>query len=137
MSRERMPREQRKNQLLLAILRIERSRARTTQEVLPSVASVAREAGVSTALIHTYFPEVAESIREKGGRSSRAQRDAKHAELKVAQEKIRELQATIDENRVDKAKLASINEVLAIENSDLRARLGAKNVTDLEPRTGQ
>jgi hypothetical protein len=51
------------------------------------VTSVAREAGVSAALIHNHYPSIAERIRQEQGRGSRAQRDAKHQELKVEREK--------------------------------------------------
>jgi AcrR family transcriptional regulator len=94
-------------------------------------AAVAREAGVSTALIHNCYPEIAELIREQQGRSSRAQRDAKREQLRAEQDKTRELRKQLKELERQIASLASINEVLLIENRELKAELGARNVVRL------
>lgn len=110
----------REKELELAILRIERGRSHMKEAKL-SVAAVAREAGVTPALIHNHYPEVAEKIRIKLAASSRQRRDAKQAELKQAREKIRELREQLDESEERAAKLASINEVLLLENRTLKA----------------
>lgn len=120
----------REKDLALAISRIQRGRAHT-RETKVTIASVAREAGVSTALIHNHYPSIAETIRELQGRSSRAQRDAKHAELRAEREKGRASRQEAEEWRAKAAKLASINEVLQAENLELRARLSTPNVLDL------
>ena len=70
----------RKKELNLAIYRIERGRAKTKATEV-NVTSVAREAGVTPALIHNHYPEIAEAIRVKQGTSSRKQRDTKQNEL--------------------------------------------------------
>ena len=75
------------------MLRIERGRSRTKAAKI-SIASVAREAGVSPALIHNHYPAIADAIRQAQGRSSRQQRDAKHEQLKAERDKTRELRQT-------------------------------------------
>ncbi len=77
MTIKRKPADTREKELLLAIHRIEHGRAKTDEKKV-TIAAVAREAGISAALIHNHYPNVAEAIREIQGRSSRAQRDVKH-----------------------------------------------------------
>src|SRR5437879_2779632 len=55
-----------------------------------SVTAVALEAGVDASLIHHVYPDVAEAIRALVGRSTRHQRDLKHAELVDAKRTIRD-----------------------------------------------
>jgi AcrR family transcriptional regulator len=92
---------------------------------------VAREAGVSTALIHNHYPTVAEAIREAQGRSSRAQRDVKHQDYLTEREKNRMLRQENEELREKIASLASINEVLMAETRTLKAKQGDLKVVDL------
>lgn len=131
MSEKRLTKDVREQQLRLAISRIKRGRART-KAVKVTFASVAREAGVSAALIHNHHDSIAELIREEQGRSSRAQRDAKHSELKAEREKNRALREEATELQRQIARLASINEVLTIELRVLRAR--TTRVVDLGAR---
>lgn len=84
---------------------------------------MAREAGVSPALIHNHYPAIADAIRLEQGRDSRAQRNAKQKELKQEREKGRKLRRELVELRADVARLASINEVLLSENETFQARL--------------
>ena len=123
MSEERKTAAVRDRELRLAIARIEKGRSKTN-EIKLTIAAVAREAGVSTALIHNCHPDIAELIRQSQGRSSRAQRDAKQLELKAEREKARELRLEIALLRSKVATLASINEVLLDENRTLKSRLG-------------
>lgn len=120
MTSNRQHADSRAKQLQLAIFRIERGRAKTGEQKL-SISAVAREAGVSAALIHNHYPEIAETIRIKLGASSRAQRDVKHQELKAAQERNRALMNELNDLRHRMAKLTSINETLLLENQALRA----------------
>lgn len=130
MSKARKTNEARDKDLRLAISRIEHGRAHSQATQL-TIASVAREAGVSTALIHNCHPAIAETIREAQGRASRAQRDAKHQELKAEREKARILREEITMLRAQVAKLASINEVLLAEIRALKARPSDLKVVDL------
>lgn len=119
--------EDREKDLRLAMLRIERGRAHT-KETKINIASVAREAGVSTALIHNHYPKVAEDIRTAMGRSSRTQRDAKHEELKAAKDRNKELRQEIQRLELLVRNLASENEMLIMENRVLRATQEASHV---------
>ena len=130
MSGDRKTAEVRDKELRLAIIRIKKGRSKANETKL-TIAAVAREAGVSTALIHNYHPEIAEQIRESQGRSSRAQRDAKQLELKAEREKARQLRLEIALLRSKVASLASINEVLLDENRTLKSRLGGPKVVGL------
>lgn len=133
MTTGRKPADARRKDLELAISRIQRGRAHTKANKV-SIASVAKEVGVTPALIHNHYPDIAETIRESQARSSRVQRDAKHGELRVAREKNRVLREEIDALRHQVAKLASINEVLLIENRLLKSKQGDPKVVDLAAR---
>ena len=109
MTIKRKPSDARERDLQLALARIQRGRAHTGESKV-TIASVAREAGVSTALIHNHYPIIAEAIRDAQGRSSRAQRDVKHQELRAEREKNRALRLEIEGLRAKVASLASIND---------------------------
>ncbi|MCQ2036304.1 TetR family transcriptional regulator [Stutzerimonas kunmingensis] len=129
MTTKRKPSDARERDLQLALTRIQRGRAHTG-ETKVTIAAVAREAGVSTALIHNHYPSIAEAIREAQGRSSRAQRDVKHQDLRAEREKNRTLRQEIEELRAKVASLASINEVLIAENRVLKAKQSDPKVVD-------
>ncbi|MCX4036939.1 TetR family transcriptional regulator [Aeromonas caviae] len=130
MTIKRKPADAREKELLLALRRIERGRAKTDEKKV-TIAAVAREAGVSAALIHNYYPSIAEAIREAQGRSSRAQRDVKHQALRAERKKGRALRLEIEELRAKVASLASINEVLIEENRFLKAKFDNTGVISL------
>jgi AcrR family transcriptional regulator len=135
MSKTRKTAETRENDLRLAMFRIKRSRSHTGATRV-TIAGVAREAGVSPALIHNHYPAIAEAIRVEQGRDSRAQRDAKHEELSQARERGRELRQEVADLRAAVERLSSINEVLMAENGALRSRLGDQKVVALKsPKT--
>ncbi len=133
MTIKRKSADAREKELLLALRRIERGRAKTDEKKV-TIAAVAREAGVSAALIHNHYPNIAEIIREVQGRSSRAQRDVKHQDLRAEREKGRAMRLEIEELRNKVAKLASLNEVLITENRILKAKQNDPRVVEL-PRT--
>lgn len=126
----RKPADVREKELMLALHRIKRGRAKTGKEKV-TIASVAREAGVSAALIHNHYPNIAEAIRETQGRSSRAQRDVKHQNLRVERAKSRTLRLEIEELRAKVASLASLNEVLINENRILKAKYNDSRVVGI------
>ena len=130
MTIKRKPSDARERDLQLALARIQRGRAHTG-ETKVTIAAVAREAGVSTALIHNHYPIIAEAIGDAQGRSSRAQRDVKHQDLRAEREKNRALRQEIEELRAKVASLASINEVLIAENRVLKAKQSDSKVVDL------
>jgi len=133
MSQQRKSATARERDLRLAILRIERGRSHTKATQI-SIASVAREAGVSPALIHNHYPAIADAIRQVQGRSSRQQRDTKHEQLKAELEKARALRRDVEQLRADVDRLASINEVLLAENAVLKAKLADRRVVDLSSK---
>lgn len=127
------PAEDREKDLRLALYRIQKGRAHTG-ETKVTIAAVAREAGVSTALIHNHYPGIAEAIREVQGRSSRAIRDVKHQDLLAERKKSAGYRQEIEELRAKVANLASINEVLLDENRVLKAKMNDPTVVDLASR---
>lgn len=124
------PADVREKELKLALYRIQNGRAHTG-ETKVSIAAVAREAGVSTALIHNHYPTIAETIRDAQGRSSRSMRDDKHHDLVRERKKSAGYRDEIEMLKVQIAKLASINEVLASENRVLRAKAADPKVVEL------
>ena len=127
------PAEDREKDLKLALLRIQKGRAHTKESKV-TIAAVAREAGVSTALIHNHYPRIAEVIREAQGRSSRAMRDVKQQDLIVERKKSAAYRHEIEELRAKVANLASINEVLMDDNRVLKAKLNDPKVVELTSR---
>ncbi len=127
------PAVDREKDLKLALFRIQKGRAHTG-ETKVTIAAVAREAGVSTALIHNHYPRIAEAIREAQGRSSRAMRDVKHQDLIAERKKSSAYRQEIEELRAKVANLASINEVLLDESRVLKAKINDRKVVDLASR---
>ena len=124
------PAEDREKDLKLAIYSLQKGRAHS-KETKVSIAAVAREAGVSTALIHNHYPAVAEAIREIQGRSSRAVRDVKHQDLIAERQKSAAYRQEVEELKAKLASIASINEVLLEANHTLKAKLRERNVVEL------
>lgn len=124
------PAENREKDLRLAIYRLQKGRAHT-KETKITIAAVAREAGVSTALIHNHYPAVAEAIREIQGRSSRAMRDVKHQDLIAERQKSAAYRQEVEELKARLASIASINEVLLDDNQTLKDKLRERNVIEL------
>jgi AcrR family transcriptional regulator len=127
MSETRKTAETREKDLRLAMFRIKRGRSHTGATRV-TIAGVAREAGVSPALIHNHYPTIADAIRVEQGRDSRAQRDAKHDDLKKERERGRELRQEVADLRAAVARLSSINEVLMAKNEALRSTFDQKVV---------
>lgn len=127
------PAESREKDLKLALLRIQKGRAHTEASKV-TIAAVAREAGVSTALIHNYYPRIAEAIREAQGRSSRAMRDVKQQDLIAERKKSAAYRQEIEDLRANVANLASLNEVLLEENRVLKTKMSDRKVVDLPSR---
>ncbi|WLG83688.1 TetR family transcriptional regulator [Pseudomonas cucumis] len=125
--------EDREKDLKLALYRIQKGRAHTGETRI-SIAAVAREAGVSTALIHNHYPRFAEAIRQVQGRSSRAMRDVKQKNLIEERKKSAAYRQEIEELRAEVASLASINEVLLDENRVLKDKMNDRKVIDLVSR---
>jgi uncharacterized coiled-coil DUF342 family protein len=123
--------EVRERELRMAIVRIQRGRS-SVPNAKVTFAAVAREVGVSTALIHNCHPKIAELIRQMQGRSSRARRDAMRQELLDERRKCSELRAEMQSLRAKLAAIVSINEVILSENRVLKAT-GESKVRRLSP----
>lgn len=119
----------REKEIRLAIFRIERGRSHTAAKRL-TISAVAREAGVSSSLLHNHYPVIAEEIRVKQGASSRQKLDAKQDDLSVERGKTKALRAELEELRHQVAKLASINEMLQIENHTLAIKCGTPKIAN-------
>lgn len=127
MNQIRKTAQAREKDLKLAIFRIEKGRA-NTKATKVNFTTVALEAGVSASLIHNCYPDIAEQIRSKTGRSSRQQRDEKQNELKEEKNKNKQLRSDLKEAMAKIANLASINETLLIRVRTLEAATAGGNV---------
>lgn len=125
--------EDREKDLKLALLRIRKGRSRNN-ETKVTIAAVAREAGVSAALIHNYYPRIAEAIREAQSNTSESMRNKKQRDLIAECEKSANYRQEINELRTKVALLASINEVLLDENRALKEKMTDLTVANLKLR---
>lgn len=115
----RKPASEREKALRLAIHKIERGRS-ITGAVRLTFSAVAKEAGVSAALIHNHYPTVAGLIRAKQAKSSRTTLNLKQQQLKATKARHKELLAELKDAHRRIAQLASINETLQLELEALR-----------------
>ena len=95
-----------------------------------SISAVAKAAGVTPALIHNTYPDLAEKIRSIVGKATRAQRDAKQEILAREREINRGLRSEIAVLKGNVAKLASINQTLLSEMAVLKG-VASGNVISL------
>lgn len=99
-----------------------------------SISAVAKMAGVTPALIHNTYPDLAEKIRGLVGKATRTQRDAKHSALVREREINRTLRQELVETRATIAKLASVNQTLLNEIAVLKGIATGKVVAILRAR---
>lgn len=99
-----------------------------------SISAVAKVAGVTPALIHNTYPDLAEKIRGLSGKATRTQRDAKHEALVHEREVSRSLRQELATTRADLAKLASINQMLLNEVALVKGMATGKVVSILQPK---
>ena len=99
-----------------------------------SISAVAKMAGVTPALIHNTYPDLAEKIRGLVGKATRTQRDAKHSALVREREINRTLRQELVETRATIAKLASVNQTLLNEMAVLKGIATGKVVAILRAR---
>lgn len=116
-------------QMRLAMNRLQKRDAKV------SIAAVAKEAGVTPALIHNRYPDFAEEVRKVVGKSTRAQRDQKHELLIAEREKNQQLREQVAELMMDLRNLASENEALRAELV-LQQAVAAGNVARIRPEHG-
>lgn len=82
-----------------------------------SLSAVAKEAGVTPALIHNRYPDFGEEIRGLIGKETRAQAEVIRKLLRVEREKNRLLREQLADRQREIVKLASVNEALRVEIS--------------------
>lgn len=99
-----------------------------------SISAVAKMAGVTPALIHNTYPDLAEKIRGLVGKATRTLRDAKHSALVREREINRTLRQELVETRATIAKLASVNQTLLNEMAVLKGIATGKVVAILRAR---
>ena len=99
-----------------------------------SISAVAKLAGVTPALIHNTYPDLAEKIRGLIGKTTRTQRDAKHDALVRERELNRSLRDELAGTRADLAKLASVNQTLLYELALLKGIATGKVVSILHSK---
>jgi hypothetical protein len=121
-----------------AILRIEHGRPKRIgkDRCRMNISIVAREAGVTPACVHNNYPDVAEVIRKKVGKTRRSQRDLQGGELKRLLDSVRLLRQRLRTAERDVMRIASENARLVSENTVLKAQLHARNVVSLRRRQG-
>lgn len=93
-----------------------------------SISAVAKVAEISPALIHNTYPDLAERIRGISGKTTRAQRDAKHDALGKEREANRVLRTENAALKEDLARLASVNQKLLAEMAVLKGMASGKVV---------
>lgn len=102
-------REKTESELKLALHRLQKRGEKV------SIAAVAKEAGVTPALLHNRYADLAEEIRRLVGKATRTQRDTKQEALIQERAKNRQLREQIEGLMTELTKLASVNESLRAE----------------------
>ena len=97
--------------------------------VTVTIAAVARDLNISTALIHNRYPEIAKEIRGLSGKGEKVKADSHHQKYLQLKEQLADITAERDELLLDVRKLASLNMALRLENESLRAAMASGNVT--------
>lgn len=117
-------------QLRLAMNRLQK------REVKVSIAAVAKEAGVTPALVHNRYPDFAEEVRKAVGKATRAQRDQKQELLIAERDKNQQLREQVAELMMDLRNLASENEALRAELV-LQQAIATGNVARIRSEPGK
>ena len=118
-----------------ALLRLKHGRPRVvSKDRKLTIAALAEEAGVSDALIHNRYPDIAAEVRKLTNKQLKSQRDKKTQKLKAANDKNRELRAELDSLETQVRKLASLNARYEVENEQLKAEVKASNVVRIHPK---
>jgi hypothetical protein len=122
-----LAKDSRRNDLHKAILRVQ------NRKMALSITAVAEEAGVTPALLHNTYPDVAEYIRSLIGKNSRARNDEFRAENVRLRETNRQLRLEKEAAQADARRLASLLERLRFELAVLEAQK-VGNVTPIGRR---
>lgn len=121
--------DRRREEIRLAILRIEKGRTKIVQKGRKlSIIAVAEEAGVSAAAIHNHYPDMADLIRRKLGVDMREQRNIIAKKLKDLRTINKDHRDEIAQLKKEITLLASHNATLMLKNSELTAIVQSDNV---------
>jgi hypothetical protein len=91
----------------------------------------ASEAGISAAIIHNTYPDIAQAIKAKIGKSTRSTLEMERNKQKRLLQQLRLLRQRVNSAERDVTRIASENAQLVTENSLLESRLNARNVVGL------
>lgn len=117
------------NAIRQAIVRIEKGRPKAVRPGIKlSIASVAKEAGVSRATIHNNHPALAERIRQAVNKGARTQRDNKNIALKELRAKHTALREEYFRVRELNKDMASEMASMVVEMNRLHAIVGSEKV---------
>ncbi|MFJ2684216.1 TetR family transcriptional regulator [Pseudomonas sp. NPDC087342] len=121
--------DRRREEIRLAILRIEKGRTRVVEKGRKlSIIAVAEETGISAAAIHNHHPDMADLIRRKLGVDMREQRNSIAKKLKEFRSINKDHRDEIALLKKEIALLASHNATLMLKNSELNAIIQSDNV---------
>lgn len=107
--------DRRREELRRAILKLKNCGQRI------SITAVAREVGVTPALLHNTYPDIAEEIRSLQGKNSRYQRDAAREEVARLRAENGKLREEKDRAEHQARQLASMLEAMRHELARVRA----------------
>jgi len=118
-----------------ALLRLKHGRPRVvSKDRKLTIAALAEEAGVSDALIHNRYPDIAAEVRKLTNKQFKSQRDKKTQQLKEEKKKSREDRAYIKNLEWQIRELASKLAASEIKNKQLEAEVTAANVVRIHPK---
>jgi predicted nuclease with TOPRIM domain len=125
-----------RRRLELAILRIQKGRTRVVpQDARLNVSNVAKEAGVSDALLYKdVYSDVLRSIKSITGKADREARDRTREELTRKRGQLAETRRELQQLKQDFARLAERNRVLELENEELRSKGVTGKIVPIRPR---
>jgi transposase-like protein len=119
--------DRRREELRKAILRVKNKSQRI------SISSVAREAGVTPALLHNTYSDIAEEIRALTNKGSREQRDAARDEAARLRQENAQLRTSKVTAEATARQLASLNETLRHELAAAKAQIVGKVIPIRKP----
>ena len=100
-----------------------------------SISSVAREVGVTPALLHNTYCDIAEEIRALANKGSRKQRDAAMVEAAKLRQDNSQLRSAKEAAEATARQLASLNETLRHDLAAAKAQVSGKLVPLRRPRS--
>lgn len=124
-----------RKRLTLAFAKLKRDALLAGVQIGPSISAVAREAGVSHTLIHNKYPDIADAIREAGGRSPKQLIKKQRIAAEKAEHRNSELREELSSLKQENRGLASENARLLLLAASLKQQVSAleSGVATLKP----